>query len=171
MMIDEVNNISTAPSAETESNWVGYLLNQAALKIRTLTAMTLSPLKITPPQLRALEAIAQEQPLSQTRLGELVNMDRSTIVHVVDHFEALGIASREIDRSDRRSHAVVLTEKGEHFLVEARRRAFDIECEFLTDLSHAEREILRTLLQRLFRPSPCPTEKKHEPGPTPSNSR
>lgn len=135
-----------------------------------MTAVALGPLGLTPPQLRALEAIAMDQPLNQVRLGELVNMDRSTIVHVVDHFEALGAASREADPTDRRSHAVVLTKKGKDLLAEAQKRARDVEAEFLAPLSRPEREALHDLLHKLFDPSPCPEEKKREQRTPPPKS-
>lgn len=163
LIVSELNNNPDVVMTNSSSGWVGYLLNQAALQIRTMTVLALSPIKLTPPQLRALEVIAAEQPLSQTRLGELVNMDRSTIVHVVDHFEALGAASREADPTDRRSHAVVLTRKGESLLADAQHRARAAQNEFLSPLSRPEREALRKMLHKLFDPSPCPEEKKSEP--------
>jgi DNA-binding MarR family transcriptional regulator len=171
MIVSELNKIDSGILSRPQTGWTGYLLNQAAMRIRTMTVMALSPLGLTPPQLRALEAIQKEQPLSQTRLGELVNMDRSTIVHVVDHFEALGAASREADPSDRRSHAVVLTKKGIDLLGQAQIRARDVETEFLSPLSDPEREALHGLLHKLFDPSPCPEEKKSEPRTPPSKPR
>jgi DNA-binding MarR family transcriptional regulator len=168
MIVSELNNNFHPSATVPENGWVGYLLNQAALHIRTMSVLALGPLQVTPPQLRALETIAAEQPLSQTRLGERVNMDRSTIVHVVDHFEALDLAARTPDPTDRRSHAVVLTKKGERVLAEARDRARAAEDEFLSPLSRGEREALRTILHKLFDPSPCPEEKKNEPRTPPS---
>ncbi len=171
MIISTLNKIEPLPVTDTQIGWVGYRLNQAAMRIQTMTVMVLSPLGLTSPQLRALEAIEREQPLSQTRLGELVDMDRSTIVHVVDHFEALGAASREADPSDRRSHAVVLTKKGKDLLTQAQILARDVETEFLVHLSRPEREALHALLHKLFDPSPCPEEKNREPRTPPSKPR
>lgn len=163
MIVSEINKNLITATVDSGDDWVGYLLNQAALQIRTMSVVALGPLGLTPPQLRALEAIAAEQPLSQTRLGELVHMDRSTIVHVVDHFETLGVASREADPADRRSHAVMLTKKGERILTKARELAREAEKEFLSPLSRPEREALRNMLHKLYDPSPCPEEKKSEP--------
>jgi DNA-binding MarR family transcriptional regulator len=171
MIVSEINKNSKAAVIDSGHGWVGYLLNQAALHIRTMSVVALGPLGLTPPQLRALDMIAAEQPLSQTRLGELVHMDRSTIVHVVDHFEALGVASREADPTDRRSHAVMLTKQGERILAKAQELAREAENEFLSPLSRSEREALRDLLHKLFDPSPCPEEKKNEPRTPPSKPR
>lgn len=171
MIVSELNKNPSVASNDGEPDWVGYMLNQSALQIRMMTALALAPLGLTPPQLRALEAIWSEQPLSQTRLGELVNMDRSTIVHVVDHFEKLGVASRKADPADRRSHAVILTKKGERILAKARTLARETENEFLNPLSCPEREALREMLRKLFDPSPCPEEKKNEPRTPPPHPR
>lgn len=171
MIVSELNKNSNPVIMGSGDGWVGYLLNQAALQIRTMSVVALGPLGLTPPQLRALETIAAEQPLSQTRLGGLVHMDRSTIVHVVDHFESLGVASREADPADRRSHAVILTKKGERILTKARELACEAENEFLSPLSCPEREALRDLLHKLFDPSPCPEEKKSDPRTPPSKPR
>lgn len=159
MTISAVNYVE-GQACVAKDQWIGHLLNQAALRIRTMTAAALAPHDITPPQLRALEVIAREQPLSQVRLSELVGMDRSTIVHVVDLFEQLGVASREVDRTDRRSHAVMLTAKGERLLRDARGVARGVEDRFLVVLSPREREALGAMLAKLFEPTPCPEEKR-----------
>lgn len=136
--------------------WTGYLLNQLALRIRTATAGALHPIGITPPQLRVVEALADHAPISQARLGEIVHFDRTTIVHLIDRLETLGIAARTVDRADRRSHAVVLTAEGRDILDRARIAARAAEADFLQPLSGDERATLHTLLARLFDPEPDP---------------
>ena len=136
-----------------------------------MTGAALAALDLTPPQLRALEAISDHQPLNQTQLGELVNMDRSTIVHVIDHFEALGVAARHAEPSDRRTHAVMLTPSGKHLLARARASARAVEDQFLAPLSQTQRAALQNTLQQLFDPSPCPEEKKRESRTPPSHPR
>ncbi len=168
MIISTLNNPSSNRSAEQCNEWAGYLLNQAALRIRVMTSAALSPLGLTPPQLRALEVIAAHQPLSQTRLGYLTQLDRSTVVHVVDHFERIGAATRGADPTDRRTHAVSLTKSGMARLAEARGAARAVERNFLAPLSRAQQAALRDLLRQLFDPAPCPEEKEIEPSPPPS---
>lgn len=167
MMISTLNHFPNQQISDQPSGWMGYLLNQAALRIRVMTSAALSPFDLTPSQLRALEAIAAQQPLSQTRLGELVQMDRSTVVHVVDHFENLGAAKRGSDPADRRTHAVSLTDRGQALLAEARAAARAVERDFLAPLSAEQRSALAGALRQLFEPAPCPEEKKREPSTPP----
>ena len=168
MIISELNNRPDNQSADLPGEWAGYLLNQAALRIRIMTSAALSPLGLTPPQLRALEVIAAHQPLSQTRLGDLTQLDRSTVVHVVDHFEQLGAATRGADPTDRRTHAVSLTKSGMALLAEARVAARAVERDFLAPLSSTQQAALRDALRQLFDPTPCPEEKERESSPPPS---
>jgi DNA-binding MarR family transcriptional regulator len=116
--------------------------------------MALDPLGLTPPMLRALEAIAADEPLTQVQLGASVQMDRTTIMHVLDRFEALGYASRAPHPADRRSHAVSLTERGKEALQDGRCLARDVENDLLAPLSAEDRRQLIALLQAIHRPTP-----------------
>ena len=123
-----------------------------------MTVAALGPLGITPPMLRALEAIADDQSLTQVQLGARVNMDRTTIVHLVDRFEELGYAQRTRSAEDRRSHALVLTDKGGKALRQARQLARDVEEIVLAPLSSSDRKVFLKLLQALHQPANCPKE-------------
>jgi DNA-binding MarR family transcriptional regulator len=158
-----VSPLSTCPDeplAASEAPWIGYFLSQAATRIRTLTAAALEPLGLTPPMLRALEAIEAEQPLTQARLGLRVHMDRTTVVHVVDRFEALGYARRAPDPADRRSHALTLTAEGAAALDRARQLARGAEDTALAALSADERDQLVSLLRKIHQPTPYPEETR-----------
>ena len=89
--------------AKNRRVWTGYLLNHAAERIRGATVDILAPIGVTPPLIRVLEAIAVAPGLSQVRLGAMVHMDRTTIVHMIDRLEMLDAARRIPDRNDRRS--------------------------------------------------------------------
>lgn len=170
MIISAINNQPVADLDGAPESWVGYLLNQAALRIRVMTSAALSPFGLSPPQLRALEVISAHQPLSQTRLGELTQLDRSTVVHIIDHFEMLGAATRGADQSDRRAHAVVLTDSGRALLAQARAAARQVERDFLEPLSQVHQTALHEALVKLFDPEPCPEEKKRESSTPPPES-
>lgn len=154
MIVSAANYSDQRDMGGLSGDWYGYLLNHAAAEIRTATAAALVPFGISPPQLRAMEAIAGSQPLNQAALGEIVHMDRTTIVHLVDHLERLGMACRKPDLKDRRSHSIELTVEGKQTLRAGRARARAVERDFLAPLSRSERETLRFLLAKLFDSSP-----------------
>jgi DNA-binding MarR family transcriptional regulator len=155
---EQADTIKQPDGEHNDAPWFGYLLNQTAGRIRSQTAAALGPLGITPPMLRALETIAADQPLTQVQLGARVAMDRTTIVHVVDRFEALGYAQRKRSVIDRRSHDLTLTELGETALDSGRRRAREVEEAILAPLAFDERQTLLALLQAIHEPANCPEE-------------
>lgn len=138
--------------------WVGHLLNRIAGEIRAQTAAVLERFGLKPPMLRALEAISGHEPLTQVQLGALVRMDRTTVVQMVDHLEALGYAIRRVHPTDRRSHALSLTDKGRSDLVRASQAARDVEAAFLSPLSTEERRQFVALLEKLWRTRPSTEE-------------
>lgn len=146
-------------AVDGDQPWFGQLLNQTAGRIRSRTAAALDPLGITPPMLRALDAISAGEALTQVQLGARVAMDRTTIVHVVDRFEQLGYARRTRSAADRRSHALLLTERGEAALREARELAREVENTILAPLSPDDRRALLALLQAIHQPANCPEDQ------------
>ena len=108
--------------------------------------------------LRLLETIAADQPLTQVQLGARVAMDRTTIVNLVDRFEALGYARRTRSATDRRAHDLTLTEAGSETLASARQLARKVEAVILNPLSANERRALLSLLQTIHQPANCPQE-------------
>jgi len=149
---------TTQPAETDERPWFGHLMNQIAGRFRLSTQQALQPLGITPPMLRALEALAADQPLTQVQLGIRVAMDRTTIVHLVDRFEELGYAQRCRSATDRRSHALMLTAQGEAALRKARNLARAVEGEVLASLTPAQRGLLLELLQAIHEPVNCPED-------------
>ncbi len=141
-----------------ERPWFGHLLNQIAGRFRSSTQRALQPLGITPPMLRALEALSADQPLTQVQLGIRVAMDRTTVVHLIDRFEELGYAQRCRSAKDRRSHALTLTAEGEAALRKARTLARAVEDEVLASLTPAQRGLLLELLQAVHEPVNCPED-------------
>lgn len=159
-MREPAQTVGRLAEAHADAPWFGHLLNQIAGRIRSRTAAALDPLGLTPPMLRALEVIAADQPLTQVQLGARVSMDRTTIVHVVDRFEALGYARRTRSTADRRSHDLTLTGAGRTALDSARQLAREVEAAILVPLSAGERHTLLELLQAIHQPASCSEEDR-----------
>ncbi|HNT40156.1 MAG TPA: MarR family transcriptional regulator [Rubrivivax sp.] len=135
---------------------LGYHLRRTQVAIfrhfsRTVAAQT----GITPGLLGMLQVIAANPGLAQSRLAEAMEVDRSTIVKVVDQLEARGLIVREPSPSDKRSYGLRLTKNGEAELPRFQRLMKAHEDEFAAPLSAAERRQLIALLARLY-------ERAHE---------
>jgi DNA-binding MarR family transcriptional regulator len=138
------------PLPATLSDRTSYLLGRAADAVKALGERDLEPLGITPREYTVLAVLAEESPLSQTRVAEILGLDRTTILKLGASLEQLGLVMRERDPADRRAYAVALTPAGEQMRKQAFRLLLDCERQFLSTLAPLERKQLHDLLARLL---------------------
>jgi DNA-binding MarR family transcriptional regulator len=98
-----------------------------------------------------LQVIAANPGLGQSRLAEAMEVDRSTIVKVVDQLEGRGLIRRTPSALDRRSHCLHLTEQGTLSLERIETEVRAHEAAFTAVLTDDERRFLIRLLTRLHR--------------------
>jgi DNA-binding MarR family transcriptional regulator len=97
-----------------------------------------------------LDAIAKTGPLSQRELIDRLQVDKSSMVHIVDELERQGLAERRRNERDRRSHAVHITPAGAKRLAAAQASSAEVMAGLLAPLSAAERRLLHDLLARFI---------------------
>jgi MarR family transcriptional regulator, temperature-dependent positive regulator of motility len=103
---------------------------------------------LTPVQYAALTAIAAQPGIDQATLAGLIAYDRTTITGVVDRLVQKGLLVRQASRTDRRAHALEITDEGRQTLdgiepaVEAAQRII------LGGLSNVEAATLMRLLNK-----------------------
>ncbi|MGN6167602.1 MAG: MarR family winged helix-turn-helix transcriptional regulator [Solirubrobacteraceae bacterium] len=134
---------------ENLSARTSYLLGRAASRVQALGEHDLEPLGITPREYSVLAVLAERSPLSQTRLAEILSLDRTTILKLGAALERKGLVVRERDANDARAYAVALTSKGDGLRADAFELLLACEARFLTPLNRNERTQLHDLLARL----------------------
>ena len=134
---------------ESLSARTSYLLGRAALQLQELGERDLEPLGITPRQYSVLAVLAEHSPLSQTRVAEILGLDRTTILKLGAALERKGLVVRERDPNDARAYAVALTPAGARLRTDAFELLLECEDRFLTSLNRSERKQLHDLLARL----------------------
>ena len=89
------------------------------------------------------------EPESQQQTAERLQVDRTTMVALLDGLEAKGLVAREADPNDRRRNVVALTDVGRRTLEKALRASDKAERRLLRALNESERTQLRALLARV----------------------
>jgi DNA-binding MarR family transcriptional regulator len=129
---------------------VGFHLRHAQIAVFRDFAATIGTLDITPGLFAVLVLIDCNSGLKQTELARAVHLDRSTVVSVIDSLERRGLVTRRTVAHDRRSNALELTAAGAALLKTLKRRVAAHEKRLARDLNAREREMLTSLLQRIF---------------------
>jgi DNA-binding MarR family transcriptional regulator len=137
------------PSRGRLSGLLGYFLRRAEVYTFQNFNAHLAGDRIRPGQLGILLMCEANPGINQTRLGKALGIDRSTLVAMIDLLEARGLVARSASATDRRSHALRLTEQGEELLSDLQPRLARHEAEVARKLSAAERRQLIALLSRI----------------------
>jgi DNA-binding MarR family transcriptional regulator len=128
---------------------LGYHLRRAQSAVFQDFAVSMSGADITPGQFGVLALIEANAGLSQTRLAQILGIDRSTLVAVIDKLERQGLVERAARPNDRRSHVLKLSRGGLARFRSLERRVRQHEARIARQLSARERATLIALLQRI----------------------
>lgn len=118
----------------------------------------LSEIGLRAPEYAILHQLYEAGPISQQALGRALRIHASNLVALIDELEADGSVIRRRDPGDRRRYLLELTDDGLRRLARAETAAKGAEAEMLAPLTAAERERLRTYLQKLAGHSCAPSD-------------
>ncbi len=171
-MTDDLRAAPGLPDAL--KRYTGFLLNKVGMMAQKQFSARLETLGLTTRMWGALNVLDAAGAITQHALCKSTGMDPSTMVSTIDELEASGLVERRPHPSDRRAHALHITDAGRETLARGRRIARQAQEELLAPLNEEEREQLRSLLLRLAaagrnvgKPDPAPSAVG-EPDPAPS---
>ena len=131
-------------------NLIGFNLRCAQLTLFQHFSNSVGREGISAPQFGALLLIEANPDISQSAVAEALRFDRSTLVQIIDRLEGRGLVVRNVSPTDRRSHALRLTDEGISELAMLKDLALQHEADVTTGLSEAEQTQLISLLAKLY---------------------
>jgi DNA-binding MarR family transcriptional regulator len=135
------------PWSVAMSEDTAFLLSKIGARANKLFARALEPLGLRPNHVSVLNYLRAEEGASQRELVDGLWIDASSMVALLDEFEARGLAERRPNARDRRAYAVYLTAEGREMLARALALSREIEERLLAPLDDSERDRLhRNLL-------------------------
>jgi DNA-binding MarR family transcriptional regulator len=132
---------------------IGYHLRKAQIAVFQDYARSVGSGEISPGQFSVLTVIDCNPGLSQARLGQILGIDRSTLVAVIDRLEARGLVERTDAPRDRRSYALYISGQGRKLVADLTERVRAHERHIAADLDEAEKASLIALLRRVGPPA------------------
>lgn len=140
------------------------LIAQLAHGMRRRIEQAVAPLGVRPRELLALQHLRERGPSAQQTLVELLGVDATNLVALLNSLEDAGLIERHRDRSDRRRAIIELSVKGEHVLAELDRALHQIDDEVLAALTGSQRETLNALLAQAVEHIPAHCTQLAEEG-------
>ncbi|MDE2061377.1 MAG: MarR family transcriptional regulator [Bradyrhizobium sp.] len=103
------------------SELIGYTLKRAQLKIFEDFLRCMAPLQLTPAQFSVLLLLDRNPGRNQTEIASTLGILRPNFVAMLDGLESRDLCARIRSVNDRRSHHLVLTDKGKAVLARAKK--------------------------------------------------
>ncbi|MEQ4304524.1 MarR family transcriptional regulator [Plantactinospora sp. B6F1] len=110
----------------------------------------LRPLGFEERHFAVLAVLDRVGPLTQRRLGDLLDLDKSSLGRIVDELERQRLAERRPVPGDRRAHAIHLTEHGRQRAEAAQRIADEVGRRLFGHLSPSTRATLDNALRQVL---------------------
>jgi DNA-binding MarR family transcriptional regulator len=129
---------------------IGFNLRCAQLALFQHFGATVGQEGISVPQFGTLLLIEANPDISQSAIAQALRFDRSTLVQIIDRLEDRGLVERHMSPTDRRSHALRITDAGAGMLTELKEQAIAHEDDVAAELSPDERARLIELLRKLY---------------------
>jgi DNA-binding MarR family transcriptional regulator len=103
------------------SELLGYSLKRAQLRVFEDFLRCVAPLQLTPAQFSVLLLLDKNPGRNQTEIANTLGILRPNFVAMLDALESRDLCARIKSTNDRRSHILVLTDKGRAVLARAKK--------------------------------------------------
>lgn len=103
------------------SELIGYRFKRAQLRVFEDFIRCVASLQLTPAQFSVLVMLEHNPGRNQTEIASALGIQRPNFVSMLDALESRELCERVRSNQDRRSHMVMLTDKGRSILARAKR--------------------------------------------------
>jgi DNA-binding MarR family transcriptional regulator len=142
-------DLAMRPWAQAFANDDAFLMSKIGARCKQLFTAALEPLELKPNHVSVLNYLHAQEGASQRELVEGLWIDASTMVALLDEFEARGLAERRRNPRDRRASAVYLTPTGRDVLARALALSDQVAERLLAPLDGEERAQLHRSLMAI----------------------
>lgn len=134
------------------TGYIGYNLKRALSIVQSDLARVLSAFELRAVSFSALSIIVDQPGLTQTRLADALQIERSNLVNIIDELAGRNLIVRAPVAHDRRRHALMPTPAGKQLAAAMQASVVDHERKLFAGITAAERAELQRILHK-FRKS------------------
>jgi DNA-binding MarR family transcriptional regulator len=128
---------------------IGYMLRRAQIAVFQDIFRTFAEVGIRPAQFSVLTVIAHNPGRTQSQVSAALGIKRTNFVALLDSLERRGLAVRRPAPTDRRSHALHLTDAGKAAVRRLNKKVDKLEASMISQIGKDGRVALLALLHRL----------------------
>lgn len=128
---------------------IGYHLRRAYSSMSADFAQTFADTGMRQPLFGALSVISANPGINQGQVGNVLGIQRTNMVALVNKLVDQGFVVRQLASKDRRAFSLTLTEQGQHILRVTLDNIRRHEDRMLRGLTTKERAVLTTLLHKI----------------------
>lgn len=144
----ETTNIEAADEGAIRQ-FMGYRVKRTYMVIQPAVQKAIEPLGLRIPSFSCLSVIVDHPGIAPSVLAEMLKMERSNIVLVLDELETQELISRAQMKTDRRRQALTATMRGKQVQKKAAAAIAEAEARLMSALSAEEQTLLISLLSRI----------------------
>ena len=141
---------------------IGYMLRRAQIAVFQDVFRAFAEVGIRPAQFSVLTVLAHNPGRTQSQVSAALGIKRTNFVALIDSLERRGLAERRPAPSDRRSHALHLTNAGKATVRRLNRMVDKLEAGMISRVGRGRRALLLELLTRLAETT-SQTSPRHAP--------
>jgi MarR family transcriptional regulator, organic hydroperoxide resistance regulator len=131
------------------NNSYGFILMNFLKKNTKRFDNALKKYSIVTNHYRVLVTVYNTKHINQKKLGEILKIDRTTMVHLIDHLENEGYIKRQKNHEDRRSFQLILTDKGNAIINPICKIRDEIQNKSLKEATENEKRIFREIYEKI----------------------
>lgn len=131
-------------------NLIGYLIHRTDVKMTNYFTKRLKSYDVTPEQWSIISILCNQSGTTQKELAEAIDKNQTTVVRMVQSMVRKGLVKKTVNVQDRRSHYLILTEKGNEIKKTVLPVVKDAHQSVTSDLSKEEIQQLKSLLNKLY---------------------
>ncbi|MET3599805.1 MarR family winged helix-turn-helix transcriptional regulator [Martelella mangrovi] len=147
---DDMTKAATGATDDYLGAFIGYNMKRAFLLVQEDMRRVLEPLGLRMMTFSVLSIVVENPDISQTQLSQVLKIERSGMVVLVDELENGDLISRNRVPGDRRTYALRATPKGQRLWEKAKAAVEGHEATLFGGLlSDEEQALLRGMLRKI----------------------
>lgn len=130
-------------------NLIGYNIRRAQIALWRDFTRSVAEGEVRPGVFSVLSLASSNPGIAQIEIAQQLDIDKASVVALIDWLENQGWVARKRSATDRRRHEISVTAAGQKAYKSLKREMIDHEKKFSARFSESERKQLIALLQRL----------------------